>query len=84
MEGYKELIDIWIAETEEAKFWAQVLTELNNQELKFVLLSLRGKKTFAIIQNFPLQALNQLINSLKRNFHLLAIHTIRFVKNLFQ
>ena len=29
MEGYKELLGIWISEHEGASFWAQVLTELN-------------------------------------------------------
>ena len=38
MEGYKELLGIWIAETEGAKFWAQVLTELNNRGLKDVFV----------------------------------------------
>ena len=31
MDGYKELLGILIAEAEGAKFWAQVLTELNNR-----------------------------------------------------
>ncbi len=31
MEGYKELLGIWIGEHEGASFWAQVLTELNNR-----------------------------------------------------
>ena len=38
MEGYKELLGIWIAETEGAKFWAQVLTELNNRGVKDVFV----------------------------------------------
>ena len=46
MEGYKELLGIWIAETEGAKFWAQVLTELNNRGVKdvfvFCIDGLRG------------------------------------------
>ena len=38
LDGYKELLGIWIAEHEGAKFWAQVLTELNNRGLKDVLV----------------------------------------------
>lgn len=38
MEGYKELLGIWISETEGAKFWAQVLTELNNRGVKDVFV----------------------------------------------
>ena len=38
MEGYKELLGIWIAEHEGAKFWAQVLTELNNRGVKDVFV----------------------------------------------
>ncbi|MBR1485897.1 MAG: transposase [Synergistaceae bacterium] len=34
--GYKELLGIWIAEKEGAKFRAQVLTELNNRGVKDV------------------------------------------------
>lgn len=34
--GYKELLGIWIAENEGAKFWAQVLAELNNRGIKDV------------------------------------------------
>ena len=38
MEGYKELLGIWIAENKEAKFWAQVLTELSNRGVKDVFV----------------------------------------------
>ena len=38
MEGYKELLGIWIAEHEGASFWAQVLTELNNRGVKDVFV----------------------------------------------
>ena len=34
--GYKGLLGIWIAENEGAKFWAHVLTELNNRGVKDV------------------------------------------------
>lgn len=38
MDGYKELLGIWIAEHEGASFWAQVLTELNNRGVKNVFV----------------------------------------------
>ena len=38
MDGYKELLGIWISEKEGAKFWAQVLTELNNRGVKDVFV----------------------------------------------
>ena len=38
LEGYKELLGIWMAESEGAKFWAQVLTELNNRGVKDVFV----------------------------------------------
>ena len=34
MEGQKELLGIWLLETEGAKFWLNVLTELQNREVK--------------------------------------------------
>ncbi len=38
MEGYKELLGIWIGDHEGASFWAQVLTELNNRGVKDVFV----------------------------------------------
>ena len=38
LEGYKELLGIWLAESEGAKFWAKVLTELNNRGVKDVFV----------------------------------------------
>ncbi len=34
MEGHKELFGLWLAETEGAKFWLSVLTELKNHDLE--------------------------------------------------
>lgn len=36
--GIKELLGLWIAQTEGAKFWLNVLTELNNRGLKEVFI----------------------------------------------
>ena len=38
-EGYKELMGLWIAETEGAKFWLSVLTELQNRGLKDIFIA---------------------------------------------
>ena len=38
LNGYKELLGIWIAEHEGSKFWAQVLTEMNNRGVKDVFV----------------------------------------------
>lgn len=38
-EGHKELMGIWLAETEGAKFWLSVLTELQNRGLKDIFIA---------------------------------------------
>ena len=38
LEGRKELLGIWIAETEGAKYWAQVLVELQSRGVRDVLI----------------------------------------------
>lgn len=38
-EGNKELLGIWVGETEGAKFWLNVLTELRNRGLKDILIA---------------------------------------------
>jgi putative transposase len=38
-EGQKELLGLWIAETEGAKFWLSVLTELQNRGVKDILIA---------------------------------------------
>lgn len=39
LEGHKELLGLWIAETEGAKFWLSVLTELQNRGLQQILIA---------------------------------------------
>ena len=34
MEGHKELLGLWLSENEGAKFWLNVLTELQNRGVK--------------------------------------------------
>ena len=39
MDGYKEVLGLWIAETEGAKFWLGVLTELKNRGVRDVFVA---------------------------------------------
>ena len=39
VEGHKELLGMWISENEGAKFWLNVLTELQNRGLKDILIA---------------------------------------------
>jgi len=39
LEGHKELLGLWIAETEGASFWLQVLTELKNRGVEQLLIA---------------------------------------------
>jgi len=39
LEGHKELLGMWLAETEGAKFWLSVLTELQNRGLKDIFIA---------------------------------------------
>jgi transposase-like protein len=47
MEGHKELLGMWISENEGAKFWLNVLTELQNRGVKDILIAcIDGLKGF--------------------------------------
>ena len=39
MDGHKELLGLWISETEGAKFWLSVLTELQNRGVEQILIA---------------------------------------------
>jgi len=39
LEGHKELLGVWIAETEGARFWLSVLTELSNRGVQQLLIA---------------------------------------------
>lgn len=73
MEGHKELLGLWIAETEGAKFWLSVLTELQNRGVEDVFIAcVDGLTGFpdAINTAFPkaqvqLCIVHQVRNSLK-------------------
>jgi len=56
LEGHKELLGLWISENEGAKFWLNVLTELQNRGVKDILIAcVDGLKGFpdAINTAFP-------------------------------
>jgi putative transposase len=56
MDGRKELLGLWIAENEGAKFWLAVLTELNNRGVKDIFITcVDGLKGFpeAVESVFP-------------------------------
>jgi len=39
LEGHKELLGLWLADTEGAKFWLSVLTELRNRGVEDILIA---------------------------------------------
>lgn len=72
-DGYKEVLGMYLSESEGAKFWLQVLTDLNNRGLKDILIActdnLKGF-TEAILSIYPktevqLCIVHQIRNSLK-------------------
>jgi transposase-like protein len=42
MEGQKELLGIWIAQSEGAKFWLGVITEIKNRGIKDIFIACGG------------------------------------------
>lgn len=70
LEGHKELLGMWISETEGAKFWLNVLTELQNRGLKDILIAcVDGLKGFpdAINAVFPQTKIQLCIVHMVRN-----------------
>ena len=70
MEGHKELLGMWLSENEGAKFWLNVLTELQNRGVKDVLIAcVDGLKGFpdAINTAFPDTCIQLCIVHMVRN-----------------
>jgi len=70
MEGQKELLGLWLAETEGAKFWLSVLTELKNRGLQDILIAcVDGLKGFpeAIAAEYPQTKVQLCIVHMVRN-----------------
>ena len=75
LEGHKELLGLWLAETEGAKFWLSVLTELKNRGLEDILIAcVDGLKGFpdAIAAEYPQTKIQLCIVHMVR-------HSLRFV-----
>lgn len=73
MAGEKELLGIWIAQTEGAKFWLQVVTELKNRGVQDIFIAcVDGLKGFpeAIEAVFP-----------KTDVQLCIVHLVRYSLN---
>jgi putative transposase len=73
MEGEKELLGLWIAQTEGAKFWLQVVTELKNRGVQDIFIAcVDGLKGFpeAIETIFP-----------KTDVQLCIVHMVRYSLN---
>lgn len=70
LDGEKELLGLWIAETEGAKFWLQVLTELKNRGIEQpLIMCVDGLKGFpdAINSVFPQTRIQLCIVHMIRN-----------------
>ena len=70
MEGHKELLGMWLSENEGAKFWLNVLTELQNRGVKDILIAcVDGLKGFpdAINTAFPETQIQLCILHMVRN-----------------
>src|SRR6478736_9861791 len=68
--GLKEVLGLWIAQTEGAKFWLQVVTELKNRGVKDIFIAcVDGLKGFpeAIESVFPQAAVQLCIVHMVRN-----------------
>ncbi len=70
MDGHKELLGLWLAETEGAKFWLSVLTEMKNRGLEDILIAcVDGLKGFpdAIAAEYPQTKVQLCIVHMVRN-----------------
>jgi transposase-like protein len=70
LEGHKELLGMWLSENEGAKFWLNVLTELQNRGVKDILIAcVDGLKGFpdAITTVFPKTQIQLCIVHMVRN-----------------
>jgi putative transposase len=70
MQGNKEVLGLWISETEGAKFWLGIITELSNRGIKDILIAcIDGLKGFpeAINSVFPKTKIQLCIVHMVRN-----------------
>jgi len=69
MEGHKDLLGIWLSENEGAKFWLNVLTELQNRGVKDILIACVDG-----LKGFP-EAIHNVFS--KTQIQLCIIHMVR-------
>lgn len=70
IDGHKELLGLWLADTEGAKFWLSVLTELKNRGVQDILIAcVDGLKGFpeAIASEYPQTQVQLCIVHMVRN-----------------
>lgn len=70
LDGHKELLGLWLADTEGAKFWLAVLTELRNRGVQDILIAcVDGLKGFpeAIASEYPQTSVQLCIVHMVRN-----------------
>jgi len=70
LDGHKELLGLWLADTEGAKFWLSVLTELRNRGVEDILIAcVDGLKGFpeAIASEYPQTQVQLCIVHMVRN-----------------
>jgi putative transposase len=76
MDGEKELLGLWLAQTEGAKFWLNILTELKNRGVQDVLIAcVDGLKGFgeAIEAVFPQTQVQQcIVHQVRHSLHLVS------------
>src|SRR4029450_1060662 len=80
-DGTKEILGLWIEQTEGAKFWLRVMTELKNRGVEDVLIAaVDGLKGFpdAILAVFPEATVQTCILGSSPRTHLLR-HSLEFV-----
>lgn len=69
IEGQKELLGMWLAENEGAKFWLSMLTELKNRGLQDILIACEDG-----LKSFP-DAINSVYS--QAHIQLCIIHMVR-------
>ena len=74
LDGQKELLGMWLAQTEGSKFWLSVMTELKNRGVQDILVACLAKQRFSGLKGFP-----DAINSVYPQTHiqLCIIHMLR-------
>lgn len=53
LDGQKELLGMWFAQTEGSKFWLSVMTELKNRGVQDILVACLVKQRFSGLKGFP-------------------------------